>query len=58
MRPEGHRPSAHRAAQPRENEKSDNTFKSLANPTGPRTADMVNTTTNDGKTAPYIVRSE
>ena len=35
---------------------SDNTFKPLANPTGPRPADIVNTTTNDGKTAPYIVR--
>jgi hypothetical protein len=35
---------------------SDNTFKPLANPTGPRPADLVNTTTNDGKTVPYIVR--
>src|SRR5262247_2623698 len=35
---------------------SSNTFKPLANPTGPRPADMVNTTTNDGKTVPYIVR--
>src|SRR5215510_1927744 len=35
---------------------SDNTFKPLANPAGPRPADMVNTTTNDGKTVPYIVR--
>ncbi|MGH9754674.1 MAG: DUF6351 family protein [Blastocatellia bacterium] len=35
---------------------SNNTFKPLANPTGPRPTDMVNTTTNDGKTAPYIVR--
>jgi hypothetical protein len=35
---------------------SDNTFKPLANPTGPRPTDLVNTTTNDGKTAPYIVR--
>jgi hypothetical protein len=35
---------------------SNNTFKPLANPTGPRPPDMVSTTTNDGKTAPYIVR--
>jgi Tannase-like family of unknown function (DUF6351) len=35
---------------------SDNAFKPLANPAGPRPPDMVNTTTNDGKTVPYIVR--
>ena len=35
---------------------SNNTFKPLADPTGPRPADLVNTTTNDGKTVPYIVR--
>lgn len=33
---------------------SDNTFKPL--PVGERPADLVNTTTNDGKTVPYIVR--
>src|SRR5262245_54195841 len=32
---------------------SDNTFKPLANPAGQRPADLVNTTTNDGKTGPY-----
>ena len=35
---------------------SDNTFKPLANPNGTRPADLVTTTTNDGKTVPYIVR--
>jgi hypothetical protein len=35
---------------------SDGTFKPLANPRGARPADMVNTTTSDGKTVPYIVR--
>src|SRR5262245_45444358 len=35
---------------------SNNAFKPLANPAGPRPTDLVNTTTNDGKTAPYIVR--
>ena len=35
---------------------SNNTFKPLADPTGPRPEDLVNTTTNDGKTVPYIVR--
>jgi hypothetical protein len=35
---------------------SDNTFKPLADPSGPRPSDMVNTTTIDGKTVPYIVR--
>src|SRR5262245_41807078 len=35
---------------------SNNTFKPLANPAGPRPPDLVNTTTNDGKTVPYIVR--
>jgi len=33
-----------------------NTFKLLPEPSGPRPADLVNTTTNDGKTVPYIVR--
>lgn len=37
---------------------SDNTFKPLANPSGPRPADMVNTTTIDGTSVPYIVRVE
>ncbi|MGH9855822.1 MAG: DUF6351 family protein, partial [Blastocatellia bacterium] len=35
---------------------SNNTFKPLADPTGPRPSDLINTTTNDGKTVPYIVR--
>jgi hypothetical protein len=35
---------------------SNNTFKPLPNPAGPRPADLVTTTTNDGKTVPYIVR--
>lgn len=35
---------------------SDNTFKPL--PVGEPPADLVNTTTNDGKTVPYIVRVE
>ncbi len=35
---------------------SNNTFKPLADPAGPRPSDLVNTTTNDGKTVPYIVR--
>ncbi|MCI0390351.1 MAG: DUF6351 family protein [Acidobacteria bacterium] len=33
-----------------------NSFKPLTDATGPRPADLVNTTTNDGKTVPYIVR--
>jgi hypothetical protein len=37
---------------------SDRTFKPLANPTGPRPADLVTTTTNAGVTVPYIVRVE
>ncbi len=37
---------------------SNNTFKPLANPTGARPADLVETTTNDGVTVPYIVRVE
>lgn len=37
---------------------SNNTFKPLADPTGPRPADLVTTTTNDGATVPYIVRVE
>jgi len=35
---------------------ADNSFKPLSDPTGPRPADLVTTTTNDGKTVPYIVR--
>jgi hypothetical protein len=35
---------------------NDNSFKPLPKPTGPRPADLVTTTTNDGKTVPYIVR--
>ncbi len=35
---------------------SNNTFKPLTDPTGARPADLVTTTTNDGKTVPYIVR--
>src|SRR5205823_2062310 len=35
---------------------ADNSFKPLANPTGPRPADLTTTTTYDGKTVPYIVR--
>lgn len=35
-----------------------NTFKPLTDPTGPRPADLVTTTTNDGTTVPYIVRVE
>jgi len=35
---------------------SDNTFKPLPDPAGARPADLVTTTTNDGKTVPYIVR--
>jgi Tannase-like family of unknown function (DUF6351) len=35
---------------------SNNTFKPLSETTGPRPSDLVNTTTNDGKTVPYIVR--
>lgn len=34
---------------------SNNTFKPF-DPTDPRPSDLVNTTTNDGKTVPYIVR--
>ncbi len=34
----------------------DNTFKPLNDPSGARPSDLVNTTTNDGKTVPYIVR--
>jgi hypothetical protein len=34
------------------------TFKPLADPKGPRPADLVTTTTNDGTTVPYIVRVE
>jgi hypothetical protein len=37
---------------------SNNTFKPLANPTGPRPADLVQTTTNDGTPVPFIVRVE
>ncbi len=35
---------------------SNNTFKLLTDPTGPRPSDLVSTTTNEGKTVPYIVR--
>jgi hypothetical protein len=35
---------------------SDGTFKALTDPTGPRPADLVNTTTIDNVTVPYIVR--
>ncbi len=35
---------------------STNTFKPLTDLAGPRPADLVNTTTNEGKTVPYIVR--
>jgi hypothetical protein len=37
---------------------ADNAFKLLADATGPRPADLVTTTTSDGKTVPYIVRVE
>jgi Tannase-like family of unknown function (DUF6351) len=35
-----------------------NTFKALTGPTGPYPTDLVNTTTSDGRTVPYIVRVE
>ncbi|MEP7274214.1 MAG: DUF6351 family protein, partial [Acidobacteriota bacterium] len=35
---------------------SNNAFKPLADPHGKRPDDLLNTTTNDGKTVPYIVR--
>jgi hypothetical protein len=35
---------------------SNNAFKPLPDPTGPRPSDLVSTTTNDGRTVPYIVR--
>src|SRR5215471_1671916 len=35
---------------------TNNTFKPLKEPFGPRPADLVNTSTIDGKTVPYIVR--
>ena len=35
---------------------NDGTFKPLAQPGGPRPADLATTTTSDGKTVPYIVR--
>jgi len=35
---------------------SENSFKPLADPAGPRPADLVTTTTTDGTTVPYIVR--
>ena len=37
---------------------SDNTFKPLPDPAAARPADLASTTTNDGKTVPYIVRVE
>ena len=33
-----------------------NSFRALASPTGPHPTDLVNTTTTDGRTVPYIVR--
>jgi hypothetical protein len=35
-----------------------NSFKTLTRPTGPYPTDLVNTTTTDGRTVPYIVRVE
>lgn len=35
---------------------SNNTFKPLADPAGARPSDLINTTTIDGKSVPYIVR--
>jgi hypothetical protein len=37
---------------------ADNQFKPLPDPSSARPADLVTTTTNDGKTVPYIVRVE
>ena len=37
---------------------ADNSFKELTDPAGARPADLTNTTTNDGKMVPYIVRVE
>ncbi|MFY9611185.1 MAG: DUF6351 family protein [Blastocatellia bacterium] len=37
---------------------SNNTFKPLTDPAGPRPPDLANTTTIEGKTVPYIVRVE
>jgi uncharacterized tannase-like protein DUF6351 len=37
---------------------SNNSFRPLNDPLGPRPADLVNTTTTDGVTVPYIVRVE
>jgi hypothetical protein len=37
---------------------SSKTFKALTDPTGPRPADLVSTTTTDGRTVPYIVLVE
>src|SRR5207302_10684437 len=35
-----------------------NTFKALTSPIGPYPTDLVNTTTSDNRTVPYIVRVE
>lgn len=35
---------------------ADNAFKVLSDPAGPRPADLITTTTTDGRTVPYIVR--
>jgi hypothetical protein len=37
---------------------TNNTFKTLADPTAARPSDLVTATTNDGRTVPYIVRVE
>lgn len=37
---------------------TDNTFKPLVEPGGPRPSDLATTTTNDGRRVPYIVRVE
>jgi Tannase-like family of unknown function (DUF6351) len=42
----------------RSNETAAGSFKPLASPKGARPADLVQTTTSDGKTVPYIVRVE
>jgi hypothetical protein len=42
----------------RSNSTPDGTYKPLADVTGPRPADLVETTTSNGKKAPYIVRVE
>jgi hypothetical protein len=42
----------------RSNETPDGKFKALADPKAPRPGDLVQTTTSEGKTVPYIVRVE